>query len=398
MEKIGKEYAGLNVIHMEDFLEIVLTGRFVDPTTLKPMFPPKNRTNWNGASWTSIDKLNDFLRNNITNSIVRWDPNSCLAAFPQSTDPKDMKELLKLEEKLQAWQYSDSYEKYIDRPVPVDGKALKRLKENSAGRSKLCIYTRELQEQDWLHFPVMQDNEEKTRFLVYFYGFLFFQDWRQDLWVKRFIRDHVRYVDEIQCAAARIVQALRKRASKHNQNGEFDTIHVRRGDFKKYYEYTMAEPKEIYAKLKRNIPEKATLYVATDEKDKSFFDLFRKHYDVVFMDDFMHLLEGINPNFYGNIDQLVSSKGRIFYGCYSSTFTGYINRLRGYHTDAMQLPGYEQGITPSYYYIEGEDILDMRHYYPVVQPFWEREFPASWRLIDKGVQEDSQNAKSAAVA
>ena len=398
MEKIGKEYAGLNIIRMQEFLEIVLTGRFLDPTTLNPIFPPNNRTNWNGASWTHIDELNAFLRNNITNSIVTWDPDKCLAAFPQSTDPKDLTELMTLENKLQAWQHKHSYEKFYNNPVPVDGKALKRLKENSASRSSLCIYTPELQEQDWLHFPVMRVNGEKTRFLVYFYAFLFFQDWRQDLWVKRFIRDHVRYVDEIQCAAARIVQALRKRASKRNQNGEFDTMHVRRGDFKEWYDYTMVEPAEIYKMIKTNIPKKATIYIATDEEDKSFFDLLKKHYDVVFMDDFMDLLGDINPNFYGNIDQLVASKGRVFYGCYSSTFTGYINRLRGYHTDAMQLKGYELGITPSYYYIDDESLYDMQHYYPVLKPFWEREFPASWRLIDTGVEEPPQVSKSVEVA
>lgn len=36
--------------------------------------------------------------------------------------------------------------------------------------------------------------------------FLFFADWRHDLWTKRFVRDHLRYVDEIQCAAARVVR------------------------------------------------------------------------------------------------------------------------------------------------------------------------------------------------
>ena len=38
-------------------------------------------------------------------------------------------------------------------------------------------------------------------------------------------RDHIRYKDPIQCAAARIVASLRK------EFGEFDTFHIRRGDF-----------------------------------------------------------------------------------------------------------------------------------------------------------------------
>ena len=38
-------------------------------------------------------------------------------------------------------------------------------------------------------------------------------------------RDHIRYKDPIQCSAARIVAALRE------EFGDFDTFHVRRGDF-----------------------------------------------------------------------------------------------------------------------------------------------------------------------
>ncbi len=70
-----------------------------------------------------------------------------------------------------------------------------------------------------------------------FPAFIFFADWRQDLWSKRFVRDHLRYVDEIMCAAARVVEAVRVHArknEKHNasrDDGIYDSMHVRRGDF-----------------------------------------------------------------------------------------------------------------------------------------------------------------------
>lgn len=45
----------------------------------------------------------------------------------------------------------------------------------------------------------------------------------------------VHYVDEIQCAAARVVAAIREHVRKlhpqKNPTGEFDTFHIRRGDF-----------------------------------------------------------------------------------------------------------------------------------------------------------------------
>ena len=66
------------------------------------------------------------------------------------------------------------------------------------------------------------------------------QDWKDDLWMKRFVRDHVRYIDEIQCAAARVVAAVRRRAreraksvdSSYSGRGDFDTFHIRRYVFK----------------------------------------------------------------------------------------------------------------------------------------------------------------------
>jgi len=52
---------------------------------------------------------------------------------------------------------------------------------------------------------------------------------------QRFMRDHVRYVNEIQCAAARIVHALRAHVGNKTigpgYEGDFDTFHIRRQVF-----------------------------------------------------------------------------------------------------------------------------------------------------------------------
>lgn len=63
-------------------------------------------------------------------------------------------------------------------------------------------------------------------------------------------------------------------------------------------------------------------------------------------------------------------------------FTGYINRLRGYHADEEQRPGYEKGIHDSWYYALPDRYDHMQRYYPVKKSFFAREFPTSWRLID----------------
>lgn len=72
-------------------------------------------------------------------------------------------------------------------------------------------------------------------------------------------------------------------------------------------------------------------------------------------------------------------------GCWYSTFSGYINRLRGYHTDRLKLPGFERGITNSFYYAPLENKYRMREYWPISGSDYAREFPISWRNIDQGI-------------
>mmetsp|Transcript_31721 Transcript_31721/g.48632 ORF Transcript_31721/g.48632 Transcript_31721/m.48632 type:complete len:91 (-) Transcript_31721:252-524(-) len=88
------------------------------------------------------------------------------------------------------------------------------------------------------------------------------------------------------------------------------------------------------------------------------------------------------------LDSLIASKGRIFFGCWFSTFTGYINRIRGYRSVNEKQPGYEDGLLPtSYYYALEDRKLHLHTYYPVKKSFYAREFPTSWRSIDKGIGE-----------
>ena len=66
----------------------------------------------------------------------------------------------------------------------------------------------------------------------------------------------------------------------------------------------------------------STIFIATDEKNSSFFDPLRQHYNLLFLNDFKDLIEGVNSNYMGMLDQRVASRGRTFIGAYFSTFTG----------------------------------------------------------------------------
>ena len=228
MERIHEEHMGLDIISMKEFLEIVMKGTFIDPQTNQPVFPPGNRTDWDGANERDQEVLKQFLRNGISSTVVRWDPEDCMAAFPATADPVDLESLNQTHQHILENGGMPPYTAYIGKPNPVNASVEERLKENAAERKKLCLYDQPLQDARWLHFPV-QRGETENRLLVHFYAFLFFQDWKTDLWMKRFIRDHVRYIDEIQCAAARIVQAIRKRVKERGIDTDFDSLHVRRG-------------------------------------------------------------------------------------------------------------------------------------------------------------------------
>ena len=159
-----------------------------------------------------------------------------------------------------------------------------------------------------------------------------------------------------------------------------------RGDFQ--FKNTRIEADEIYKNSFEQLTPNATIFIATDERNKAFFDPLRKQYDIWFMDDFKDALKDVNSNYYGMIDQLVASRGRIFFGCWFSTFTGFINRMRGYRSVKDKLPGHEQGALPtSYYYATLPHKFEMAEYVPLRGGFFNREFPTSWRDIDRGIGE-----------
>lgn len=186
--------------------------------------------------------------------------------------------------------------------------------------------------------------------------------------------------------AARIVHSLRERSkAKGNEAGLYNAFHIRRGDFQ--YLVTRFDAPHIIKNSAKEMTPGGVVYIATDEMKRSFFDPMKELYDVVFLDDFKHELEGVNTNYYGMIDSLIASRADVFFGCWFSTFTGYINRLRGFHHNQQKGPGYEMGYHKSYYYALDDRKYHLQEYYPVKKSFYAREFPTAWRMIDQGIGE-----------
>jgi len=419
-DSVALEHAGVEVISTEEFLEReIISGNIRHPETGEIMHPPQNRTDWHGIGSYHSETFKEFagfLRQAGISST--WDFGECIVAFPKQTGSGTANELKGiLQDILNEGGGGAARERSYDgNPTPVDASPRDRMREMLSHRQNLCVYNNTLQQAPLFHFP----GGGKYRLLVHFYAFMFFEDYKQDLWTKRFVRDHLRYVDEIQCAAARVVAAVREKARQHgNSEGLFDTFHIRRGDLQ--YKDCFIEADEILENVQDKLEEKSTIFIATDERNMTYFDPLRKHYHIYFLDDFMDEVGDINKNFYGMLDQRIASRGRNFFGvslsylaafcCWSvvcswhkhhtlttalflpssschrqtyySTFTGFITRMRGYHAQLESEDYVRTGDTPSYYFVPKQFLNVVHHYKAIHGPFWAREFPVSWRDIDR---------------
>jgi GDP-fucose protein O-fucosyltransferase len=247
----------LRLMSMEEFLKReALTRRLLDKTTGQAMLPPENRTDWSnlGSNFLAfgggpLGPLWQFLRN--ATAPLEWDYDQCVAAIPSGPGSEQVAAIRKtLDHVLQedadrvkagiapgvpVWR--KRFYSFGGNPTPVNGTAVQRMSELLANRQKLCIYDENLQASRVVHMKGEQRSGH--RMLIHFYAFYFFQDWKQDAWMKRFIRDHLRYIDEIQCAAARIVVAIRAKVKQDSigkntttaRVDSFDSMHIRRGDF-----------------------------------------------------------------------------------------------------------------------------------------------------------------------
>ena len=62
-----------------------------------------------------------------------------------------------------------------------------------------------------------------------------------------------------------------------------------------------------------------------------------------------------------------------------STYSGYINRIRGYQSVKNEEEGFELGHLNSYYFLPKEKKNQMIQYYPIKNPILcMREFPVDW--------------------
>ena len=355
--------------------------------------------------------LDQYLNGHPKVFAPKWGAYKCLLAIPNRTDDARYKAWVDAAtDGYNEWthaQWNKRRKPFVGHPTSLKAPPPERLAQVFWVRDGICVYGQDQQSQQYWHMGDFVDRD--SRLIGHWYDYLFFEDWNEDLWAKRFVRDKMKYNDQIQCAAARIVQAIRTLAKQANHGDDtFHTLHIRRTDLTKMYKDWGVDQNasviyEEFATKRQIIPEGSVVYIATDEKDKSFFDVFRDHYaEVYFLEDFQHVLGPDFPtHYYGMVEQLVCARGTNFVGTFYSTFTGYINRLRGYHsqkelTKSLETkPGQElseeeiaiieQGRIRSWFYAPSKRVENYQHFTPIGQSLFEMEYAYAWRNIDYDV-------------
>lgn len=219
LDSVAAEHGNqaLKVITLEEFLRRqAMTGQLLDSKTGLPSFPPGNKTDWRGsvinyqaASSGEGKVLWEWMRSVTT--VLPWSYEQCVATFPSRPGKADADGMdaylaqLKTRDMAifggdggKSWHslWQQRRNSFNSNPAPVNGSATDRLAELLANRRNLCVYTEELQKAKVVH--VLGEQRTGYRLLIHFYAYLFFEDWKQDLWIKRFIRDHFRYVKCLQ--------------------------------------------------------------------------------------------------------------------------------------------------------------------------------------------------------
>jgi len=112
--------------------------------------------------------------------------------------------------------------------------------------------------------------------------------------------------------------------------GEYNAVHVRRGDFKYRFGRHIANvvsEENTLKSIENKFPKDIPLYICTDEKDKSFFKNVSEKYKTYFLNDFE--IFDANTLEQSIIEQIICANAKFFIGTHPSTYSKRINIMRG---------------------------------------------------------------------
>jgi hypothetical protein len=448
LDALTKKFVGVDIVTMEEFLTMEAMagrlnaggdGKFPDSKLValgQSLKPPSDKVDWNGDG--DMSQLFEYLEKVALTPA--WDFDTCIAAFPKNVEDGTDEANTNLNKMMSGIvRRTDGRPKprpqsFQGKPTPVDAPPVERLREIMGKRELLCVYEGPMQDANLIHFKITKGDTsvDQDDGPGHWYSSIFIEDHKHDLFVKRLIRDGLRYNDEIQCAAAKVISGIRKIAisdakkandedtaedeggksakkandedtvedeggkSANKANDEdtaedggkrtYNALHLRR--FRHSHQDAILPPSDIGAVVSERFGDGGVVYVATDSKgdEADLLDHIDDNVKIVTLRSFITNVAKVDPKYYGMIDQVVASRSEVFLGTYFSSFTNGVNRLRGYHSQNSQRSK-QNGAINSYYAAPKGKEGDMRVYKAISKPFYAREYPLAWRGIDAGVAE-----------
>lgn len=184
--------------------------------------------------------------------------------------------------------------------------------------------------------------------------------------LKSLVSKYVRYKNEIFDIAWGFINLLGDK--------EYYSIHIRRNDFQ--YKDLFIDSNTMFNTVSKEIPTGSKLYIATDHKDKTFFDIFRSNYEVYFYDDLLAKLNHfeIYKKWIPIIEQIICTRGIKFIGNKLSTLSSYVYRMRGFMSD----------IEDKNYYLNTEESSEThQRYFTEDNKYiatWARDYKDIWHI------------------
>jgi hypothetical protein len=361
-----REGNSLDTMEMKDFLTMV-----AKPGLLSAPLPDNNIDLIKKPLWDYLEKAS-YSR--------LWAPGKSFIGFNISRDEYDPKK---------------SPESYIG---DFSSTSKDRIIEFSlGGKRDLQAYNTSFHSHRSIFFAGYEEN----RLLTHFYSYLFFASASEDRLAKRFMRDRLRYHDEIFCVGSRIIERLLELEGSPIELSEpmFIAFHIRRGDFQQ--KHTRLPAERIVELTNHLVPDRKDriAYIATDEGNRSFFEPFAREYKkIYFLNDISANsgIEEVNANYIGMIEQVVCAAAHTFIGTPLSTFTAYITRMRGYMNRTVPLIDRDssgrvikrhqvdrRGIYNRTYYFMNHHMHQLHTKPKVHFPLWIRDFVDVFKDIDE---------------
>ena len=204
------------------------------------------------------------------------------------------------------------------------------------------------------------------------------------------------------CAAGQVVAWLRAA-----YGGDFAAVHARRNEFQFVETSKNLGAAHLRDVVLRGAAPNQTVYVASDEKDLTFFDAIRAAGRPVVLlaellgrarnrsssasdgeekeggttrpdgarwppDAVLDALLDLNGNELSFVDALVASQGTTFTGSWFSTYSSFIHRVRGF-------AGFPDNAS---FFTAPDRWAAFQGYEPFRSPLYMREWPDAWRGID----------------